>query len=141
MAKRPDHRAVRSARSYTIHEVANLLGVSVGTVRSWVRSGLPAMISQRPFLILGCELREFLDARRSKSKAPLQINELYCFTCKAARKPLGLMVDVHDQSVKTARLEGLCEVCGGTCNRMISRAQFGQIRSIFDVASRDGSRA
>lgn len=99
------------------------------------------MVSQRPFLILGCELREFLDARRTKSKAPLDADELYCFTCKAARKPLGLMVDVYDQSVKTARLEGLCEACGGTCNRMISRAQLGRFQSIFDVASKDGSRA
>jgi Helix-turn-helix domain len=140
MAKRPNHRAVRSARSYTIPEVSELLGVSVGTVRGWVRSGLPAMTAQRPFLILGCELRDFLDARRTKSKAPLQSDELYCFTCKAARKPFGLMVDVHAQSLKTARLEGLCEVCGGTCNRMISNTQFGQYRSIFDVASKDGSR-
>ena len=60
---------------------------------------------------------------------------------RLARKPLGLMVDVHDQSVKTARLEGICEVCGGICNRMVSRAHFGQIQSIFDVASKDGSRA
>jgi hypothetical protein len=141
VAKRPDHRAVRSARSYTIPEVAAVLGVSVGTVRGWVRSGLPAMIAQRPFLILGCELREFLAVRRSKSKAPLQADELYCFTCKAARKPLGLMVDAHNQSVKTARLEGLCEVCGGSCNRMISRTQIDQFRSIFDVASKDGSQA
>lgn len=141
MAKRPDHRAVRSARSYTIPEAANVLGVSVGTVRGWVRSGLPAMISRRPFLILGSELRAFLDARRQKAKAPLQVDELFCLTCKAARKPLGLMVDVHDQSVKTLRLEGLCEVCGGICNRMVSRAQVGQIQLIFDVASKDGSRA
>lgn len=141
MAKRPDHRAVRSARSYTIHEAADVLGVSVGTVRGWVRLGLPAMISQRPYLILGCELRDFLDARRSKTKVPLQADELFCFTCKKARKPLGLMVDLYAQSAKTARLEGLCEVCGGICNRMVSRTQFNQIQSIFEVASKDGSRA
>lgn len=141
MAKRPDHRSVRSARSYTIPEVAGVLDVSVGTVRSWIRSGLPAMVKQRPFLILGCELREFLDARRSKFKAPLKADELFCFTCKAARKPLGLMVDVHDQSEKTARLEGLCEDCSGTCNRMISRSQLGYFRSVFDVASKDGLQA
>lgn len=33
VAKRPDHRAIRSARSYTIHEAADTLGVSIGTVR------------------------------------------------------------------------------------------------------------
>lgn len=95
MVKRPNHRVVRSARSYTIPEVAGVLGVSVGTVRSWVRSGLPAMVAQRPFLILGCELRDFLNARRAKFKASLQADELFCFSCKTARKPLGLMVDLR----------------------------------------------
>ncbi len=99
------------------------------------------MVAQRPFLLLGEDLREFLEARRTKSKIPLMADELFCFTCKVARKPLGLMVDLRDQSLKTARLEGLCEVCGGICNRMISRAQIGQFRSIFDIESKEGSQA
>lgn len=139
MAKRPRYRILRSARSYTIMEVADVLGITTGTVRGWVRSGLPAMIARRPYLILGSELRDFLDSRRRKSKVALQDDELYCLRCKTARKPLGLMVDVHDQSVNMLRLKGLCEVCGGVCNRMISRTQISHFQRIFDVALKGGS--
>ncbi len=141
MVRRLNHRILRSARSYTIIEVADVLGVTTGTVRGWVRSGLPAMVARRPYLILGSELRDFLDSRRRKSKVELQADELYCFRCKAAIKPLGLMVDAHEQSVNTLRLQGLCEVCGGVCNRAISRAQISQFQRIFDVALKGGSQA
>ena len=33
MAKRPSHRALRAARSYTFEEAATALGVSMGTIR------------------------------------------------------------------------------------------------------------
>lgn len=141
MAKRPNPRAIRAARSYTIDEAAIALGISIGTVRGWVRSGLPAMTAQRPFLILGEALRGFLEDRRGKAKTPLQADQLLCLTCKAGRKPYGMMVDLHLQNPKTARLEGLCEVCGGTCNRMISRAKLDQFRAIFDLACNGGQQA
>lgn len=36
---------------------------------------------------------------------------------------------------------GLCEVCGGTCNRMISRAKIDHFREIFALAENDGKTA
>ena len=99
------------------------------------------MVSQRPFLILGSDLRDFLEVRRAKARVPLTGKQLFCLSCKAARKPMGLMVDYHDQSAKTGRLVGLCEACGGTCNRMISRTDLSLFRAIFDVACKDGPRA
>lgn len=141
MAKRPNPRAVRSARTYTVEEATLALGVSIGTVRSWVNSGLPLMRSRRPFLILGDALRSFLEDRAKGSKVPLQGDQLYCFTCKAGRTPMGLMVDCIPQTPKTARLLGLCDVCGGTCNRMISRSKVDHFSQIFCVAIKEGPRA
>lgn len=54
---------------------------------------------------------------------------------------MGLMVDVLSQTSKTARLVGLCDVCGGTCNRMISLAKLDQLRLIFDVAINERKKA
>ncbi|MFC4671975.1 helix-turn-helix domain-containing protein [Seohaeicola nanhaiensis] len=141
MAKRPNSRVIRAARTYTIDEAATALGVSTGTVRSWVKAGLPLMKSQRPFLILGDTLRSFLQDRAAGAKVTLQPDQLYCLTCKAARTPMGHMVDCIPQTDKTARLLGLCDVCGGTCNRMIGNAQIEQIVRIFSVAMKDGSTA
>ena len=53
VAKRPNPRSIKAARTYTITEAAEALGMSFGTVRGWVKQGLPAMTAQRPFLILG----------------------------------------------------------------------------------------
>jgi hypothetical protein len=106
-----------------------------------VKSGLPLMKSQRPFLILGDSLREFLQNRAASAKVSTPEGQLYCFTCKAPRAPLGMMVDCIPQTPRTARLMGLCEVCGGTCNRMVSRSKIGQFSEIFDVAMKDTTTA
>lgn len=137
MAKRPSHRALRAARSYTFEEAAIALGVSKGTVRNWVNNGLPAMKAQRPYLILGEALKDFLQSNKAKRKSALQSTELYCLTCKAPRMPMGMLVDCISQTATTARLMGLCEACGGTCNRMISRAKIDRFREIFALAEKD----
>jgi len=141
MAKRPNPRALRAARSYTIEEAATALGVTTGTVRSWVKAGLPLMKSRRPFLILGETLRDFLQDRATDAKVNLKPDQMYCLSCKAACTPLGRMVDCIPQTDRTVRLMGLCEACGGTCNRMIGKAQIEQISQIFDVAMKDGPTA
>lgn len=141
MAKKPNPRAIRAARSYTIEEAANALGVSVGTVRAWVRTGLPIMTKARPFLILGDALRAFLETRHRSAKVRLLPDQFYCLRCKVGRRPMGLLVDVLPQSPTTARLFGLCEECGGGFNRMISLSQIDQIRPIFILDFKDTKQA
>ena len=137
MAKRPNPRSIKAARTYTILEAAEALGVSIGAVRGWVRQGLPVLKSQRPHLILGDVLRTFLEARRTKAKSKLADDQLYCLTCKNGQTPMGMMVDAVDQTAKTIRLTGLCSICGGSCNRLASRAKLPLLTKIFDVAYRD----
>jgi hypothetical protein len=141
MAKRRSHRAIHAARSYNLQEAASELGVSQGAIRAWVKQGLPIMKDQRPYLILGEALKDFLQERLKSRKVRLQLSELYCLTCKAPRTPFGMLVDFIPQTTTTARLMGLCEVCGGTCNRMISRPKIGQFCEIFDVDVKDGRTA
>lgn len=141
MAKRPNPRAIKVARCYTIPEGADALGVAVGTVRGWIRQGLPVMTAQRPYLILGDALRNFLEDRRVRATALLEADQLQCLTCKQGQRPYGMMVDCIPQTAKTARLVGLCEVCGHTCNRMVSRANLADLGAIFDVAYRDHRQA
>ena len=141
MPKRPNPRAIKAARTYTVEEAAIALGVSTGTIRTWVKSGLPLMKSRRPFLILGDALRSFLEDRTKAAKAPLRENQLYCLSCKAGRAPMGQLVDCIPQTPKTARLLGLCDVCGGTCNRMISRSKIDHFSEIFCVAIKEGPQA
>jgi hypothetical protein len=64
MRKRANHRLVKIHRSYTVEEVARLLGTHKNTVRTWVKVGLRTCDSIRPTLILGRHLAEFLQVRR-----------------------------------------------------------------------------
>ena len=141
MAKRASARSIRTARTYTIEEAALALNVSFGTVRNWVKAGLSIMNAQRPYLILGESLRDFLQDRAAGGKVKLQPGQLYCFICKVGRSPMGLMVDCLAQTPRTARLIGLCEVCGGTCNRMISVSKIIQFSAVFELERKDGTTA
>ncbi len=141
MAKRPNGRAIKAVRSYTVPEAASALGVTVGTVRNWIRNGLPVLNAKRPTLILGAVMRDYMDQQRTKHKVALAPDQLYCLTCKKPRTPYGLMLDYIPRNEKTGRLMGLCEACGGTCNRIASRASLARLDGIFDIAVRDANGA
>ncbi|PSL78607.1 hypothetical protein C7T35_42035 [Variovorax sp. WS11] len=99
------------------------------------------MTEKRPYLILGDDLKSFVQNRRKVARTPLAEDELFCMACKAPRKPWGLMADYRTQTAKTARLTGLCEACGGTCNRIVSQAKLDRFGEIFALACRDGHEA
>ena len=85
--RRPNHRLVKLHRSYTVEEVATLLGVHRNTVREWIKRGLPTCDGKRPLLILGRELAAFLQARRAKNKRACLPGEIYCVRCHVPRTP------------------------------------------------------
>lgn len=139
MAKRPNPRALKANRTYTIPELALSLDVSVGCVRGWVRDGLSAMISKRPYLILGSDARAFLERRRNNATTSLQPDQFFCMSCKAPRRPWGMLVDLFDQPGGTVRVMGLCEECHTPCNRMVGRAKIPRLDDFFDVTRRVGT--
>ena len=136
MAKRPNPRKLRAARSYTVIELAVALEVSDGAVRGYIRRGMPVMDAKRPALILGEDAKDFLTALRNKAKRPLAPNELYCLSCNEPRRPFGNMVDLYRQKGRTARISGICDVCENLCNRVVSEEQIAQLSEFFDVSKR-----
>src|SRR3712207_3502959 len=90
--RHPGPRRVKLHRSYPIDEAARCTGTHRKTVRAWIKGGLHA-IEGRPTLILGRDLREFLDVRRRQAKQPLGPGEIYCLKCRAPKRPGGNMVD------------------------------------------------
>ena len=60
VAKIPNYRLVKTNRSYSVLEVADLFGVHRNTVRQWLKSGLVACDNRRPTIIHGLALADFL---------------------------------------------------------------------------------
>ena len=101
MAKRINLRAIRANTAYTFEEAANTLGVSIVTIRGWEKRGLSVMRLQKPFLILGCELQEFIEKRIRNAKVPLDSDQLYCLPCRKPQIPMGRMVGLRPDCERT----------------------------------------
>jgi len=114
--------------------------VSVGTVRTWLKHRLPALTSQRPTLILGSDAKEFLADRKDQTKRPLALDELFCLSCKAPRKPFAGLVQLDHAPGKPVRITGFCEACETVCSCVIGAAQIHRLSAIFDLEPNRAAR-
>lgn len=124
---------IKTARSYTVQELAETVGVSVQSLRNWVRAGLPALRGQKPTLIRGVDAKAWLRERSNKKRKPLLPHEFLCLGCKVPQSPYGGMADCHQQTALTLRLSALCPRCGHKMHRLIALRELGQFQQIFDI--------
>ncbi|MCP5246580.1 MAG: helix-turn-helix domain-containing protein [Burkholderiales bacterium] len=121
-------------RSYTVEEVASLYGVFKGTVRAWIKTGLPTLNDIRPMLILGRDLVAFHQARRKKNKQKCKPGEIYCVRCRAPKKPAGDMADYQIITDKIGNLEAICPDCDNIMNRRVSLSTLEQISGKLSIS-------
>lgn len=137
MTKRAKASRIKKNLTYSITEAAEELDMSTATIRNWVKQGLPIQKDQRPYLIYGSDLRNFIVQKNKARKFTLQDGELNCFTCKASRKPQDGAVIYTPQTVKAGRLSGVCGVCGGKCAVIVSNAKISEISLILKIQFSD----
>lgn len=133
MPRRSSAARVKANRCYTVEEAAETVGVTPPTVRSWIRRGLRALIGQRPALILGFDLKEWIAAQRKPKSRPMLIGYLRCLSCKDARTPAFGMVDYHSLSGTHGRLAGFCNECEAPCSRIVSAKDLPAWRAFCEV--------
>ncbi|MEX4006752.1 helix-turn-helix domain-containing protein [Neoaquamicrobium sediminum] len=129
---KPNWRAVKRHRSYTVDEAARATGACKGTVRRWLKSGLPAITDQRPALILGEELIAFLD-RRKRDRQKCQPHECFCFSCRRPRAPAFNAAEFIPMSASSGNLRALCEECLTVMHKRVAVAKIDPLRAILDV--------
>lgn len=120
-------------RSYTVEEVASLYDVFKGTVRGWLKAGLPALNEKRPMLILGSDLVAFHQSRRTKNKQKCKPGEIYCVKCRAPKIPAGDMVDCMLVKEKIWNLVAICPDCDSMMHQRVSLVKLGLFRSKLDI--------
>jgi hypothetical protein len=109
MGKRVSARRIKTHRQYTYDAAADALGVTAHTVRKWRLEGLAVMDSQKPHLILGSELKRFLEGRLSQEPQKLEPEKFYCMSCRAPRRLYGGMADYFPITPSRGRLMGFCD--------------------------------
>jgi hypothetical protein len=117
MARRFNYRRVKIHRSYTIAEIAALMGVHKHTVRRWLAAGLPTTDAKRPLLVHGADLRMFLQAR-APIKQKCRPGEFFCLSCRGPKRPAFDMAQYTPSAPLRGLLSGFCP----TCERPIYRA-------------------
>lgn len=131
--RRPNRRSIKIHRSYTVDEVARVTGYAKGTVRRWIKSGaVPAITDQRPNLILGGDLSDYLRARAA-SGPKLQLHECYCFKCRAPRTPALGMTEYLPLTPTTGNLRALCSCCSTVMNKAIRLDDLAVLAGMVDV--------
>jgi transposase len=88
MPKKISARGVKTHRTYRFDQLAEIVGVTVATVRSWCKKGLPCITDQRPFLIRGRDFKVFHEAHLKSRRQKLAPFEVYCLSCKRPVQPL-----------------------------------------------------
>lgn len=114
---RIDHRRIRPSITYTVPEIAKRLEIRTGTVRSWIRAGLPVIDSDRPKLVHGLALKDWLDARKADRARPCQPGEMYCLRCRTPRPPMPGSLVIVQRNSKTAMMTAHCAECRTRMNR------------------------
>jgi hypothetical protein len=134
-------RRIKINRPYTVDEIARVLNVHKNTVRQgWLNHGLVAIDDRKPILILGCVLREFIEARRVKAKRTCPPGHFYCMRCRAPRLPAGRMADYIPDTPTTGNLEGICPECDGWIKRRASLAKMDALRKDLAIQIQQADR-
>jgi hypothetical protein len=137
--RRPSSRGVRRHRNYTVDGAARAVDVSKGTVRRWMKAGLPAITDRKPILILGSDLIDFLKSRRQPTQR-CQPDECYCFSCRAPKRPAFDAVEYMPLTPTGGNLRALCAECSTVMHKRVSTASLTALEAILDVTIRQADR-
>jgi excisionase family DNA binding protein len=137
---RPNRRSIKIHRAYTVEAAARVTGCAKGTIRRWIKSGaLPAIIDQKPHLILGADLYDYLKARATP-RSKLRLHECYCFKCRAPRSPGLGMAEYLPLTPTTGNLRALCGTCTTIMHKAISLAALAGFADILEVTVRQAPK-
>ncbi|MDD3434541.1 MAG: hypothetical protein PHD96_01290 [Candidatus Pacebacteria bacterium] len=119
---------ITARRSYSVNEIASLLGIDRKTCGRWVKyDGLKVVEEgKRPILIMGTNLITFIKKRRAERKISLKENEYFCVKChRAVRARMG-----SERTIKTGKRIGkdnreqwkktaICDNCETQLNKFL----------------------
>jgi hypothetical protein len=135
LAKLPNHRLVKIHRIYTVEDAARCLAAHKNTVRRWIKAGLPTVGGRGKTLILGSQLRFYLEDRRKAAKRPCPPGHLYCLKCRTPRPPAAAMTEYIAVTPTSGNLKALCPQCTGIMYRRIKKADQSRFSSELVVAT------
>jgi hypothetical protein len=134
--RRHSARRLQRRRTYNVREAAKATGATPGTVRNWQKEGLQAVVGIYPTIFRGIDIIAFLELRNRARKQPCGPGRLFCFRCKAPKRPAFNEVEFWPDGLKGGKLRGLCPDCTTTMNRRVSLAKLKSAAGDLTVSMR-----
>jgi IS30 family transposase len=133
MAKRYNANKCKINRNYSINEIALLYDVHKNTVKTWLKRGLKRIDNQRPYIILGYDLKQFLKDLRTINKRSCELGEIYCMKCRTPRTPEQKSISFEASSSSCGCIKASCNVCNSSMNKYFRLADLALIQRHFAV--------
>jgi hypothetical protein len=134
--RRHSGRRLQRRRTYNVREAAKATGATPCTVRNWQKNGLEAIAGIYPAIFRGIDIIAFLERRSRARKQPCGPGRLYCFRCKAPKRPAFDEVEFWPDGSKLGKLRGLRPDCASTMNRRTSLAKLTAATGDLTVSMR-----
>lgn len=128
-------RLIKRTYSYRYYEISDLFGVHTNVIARWVKDGLQRIDDQKPYMIYGGDLADYLDTKQKKRKKPCRADEIFCCKCQAPRPVWERAIDIKIRNEKTLYLSGLCAICNSALKQIGSMAKLPAYQKNFNVLS------
>jgi hypothetical protein len=119
--------------SYSFREIADLLGIHIGTINNWRMAGLKTIDKQKPFLVFGADLIDFINRNNRKNKQKCKPDEFYCCKCKQPQQSWENQADIKIINAKRLMIIGLCTKCGTVINKIGAVNKITEYKKIFNI--------
>lgn len=140
MKKNYNLRLIKTREAYTTAKICETLSVHERTVQEWYKKGLKTVNEQKPFLVMGYELKQFLEEMLKSRKIKLSPDEFYCTKGREAVRPVNNNVkiivfanSIGKQGFKSMTIKGICQKCGSSINRFSHTGKLDEVKQIFSV--------
>lgn len=145
MKKNYKIRLIKHRHSYTFEEITKLLNVHSRTIQTWKNEGLIVIDSTKPFLVMGYDLKNFLQKKLEKRRNKLLPNEFYCTKCRKAATSQNNEViikltgkTIGQNCYQDLIITGICQNCGSKLNRFSHSGKINEIKNGFNVLAFGG---
>lgn len=145
MGKTYNIRLIKHRESYTLKQISETLNVHPRTVQEWRKEGLKTISTEKPFLVMGYDLKEFLNKKLQSRKTKLEANQFYCTKCRRAVTSknnevhlASLNKTIGKQGFKALIIKGVCQECETKLNKFSHEGRLQELKNTFTVANIGG---
>jgi hypothetical protein len=126
-------RLIRRGHAYYVQEVADRFVIHKNAVRNWVKQGLKTIDGNRPMMIHGSDLADFLDNRQRSRKRACMPDEFFCCKCRMPRRAWERLVDLTQLKKERWLVKAICCVCSANMRRIFPARNMPELHRLFII--------